>query len=75
MLLYLAIIRWLSPRLAGAGHTLLPYAYPAAAVVMLVTLFLGIDLGALVAVAATAIVSLASDGSMLVGHLRWWAAW
>lgn len=65
LLLYLAIISlaitapWLVP-----GHTLLPYAYPAAAVVMLVTLFLGIDLGAVVAVAATAIVSLASDGSM-----------
>jgi len=65
LLLYLAIMGlaitapWLIP-----GHTLLPFVYPAAAVVMLVTLFLGIDLAALVAVTATAIVGLSSDGSM-----------
>ena len=50
---------WLVP-----GHTLLPYAYPAAGLAMLVALFLGIDLAALVVVVATVIVGLASAGSM-----------
>jgi hypothetical protein len=49
---------------AVPGHTLLPYAYPAAGAAMLVALFLGIDLAALVVVVATVIVGLASAGSM-----------
>ncbi len=60
LLVIILVLVTLSARVSVPGHILVPYIFPAAAAAMLVTLFLNIQLGTLIAVATA--VSLGSIG-------------